>query len=84
MSVINELAKKYTWETENGKIKVIPISQFEWQCYPIDKECLLLTEDEFIGIATKLYMFSSDLSEVVSFDVESYKSFLRSKGIIKD
>lgn len=83
MSVINELAKKYIWETENRKIKIIPISQFEWQSYPIDKDYLLLTEDEFIGVATKLYMFSNDLKGVVPFDVENYRSFLKDKGIIK-
>lgn len=78
--LIDELAKRYRWVNDDttGKIKVVPMNQFEWRSYPINEDDtpLLVTEDEFIGLATRLYMFNGQLTAVVPFDMVAFKQFI--------
>lgn len=83
--VIDELKKRYRWVTEKGKILIVPLNQFEWRCYPIKSEDtpLLLTEDEFIGLATRIYMFDGQLTKVVPFDMFAFKQFIGTRKLEK-
>lgn len=76
--VIDELKKRYRWVTEKGKILVVPLNQFEWKLYPINDtdNIYYATEDEFIGLATRIYMFDEDLKHIVPMDNQLFRQFL--------
>ena len=72
MSAINELSKRFKFERENDKIKVIPLTKYTFRTYPIDTNYILLTDDEFIGLSSKVYSFNNDLTSVIPFDFKDY------------
>lgn len=79
--IIDELKKRFKWETQDGKIKVVPYNRYEWKSYPIEPNdtALLLTEDEFIGLCTRIYSFNAALNGVESFDISDFKEFIKTK-----
>ena len=68
---INELQLKYKFERNeiNNKIKIIPLTTHSFQCQPLDKPYIEVTNDEFIGLVTRKKQFSNSLNnpQVIDF-----------------
>lgn len=85
MAVIDELKLTNIFHyDENGFIKVVPLSQYEYRTHPIDDEndqWLPITEDDYIGLKLMVYQFNPDLHQIEPFDREQFNAFLRNRGM---
>lgn len=82
MAVIDELKKSNIINyTEDGKILIIPLSQYEFQTNPLNGEFIEITEDEYIGLKMRVYQFSKDLKSVEIFNPHDFMEFLKSKNV---
>ena len=64
--------KEYDFEREGNKIKVIPTSQFSFRTKPIDDKYILLSDNEFVGIAFQFYQFDKTLTKIIPFDFREF------------
>lgn len=66
---------------QDGNIYVAPTSQFEFKTAPFEEgeNCLLISQDSYLGLLLKLYQFDESLSNVEMFDAQKFMSFLQSK-----
>ena len=83
MNIYEEVLAKYTPEIdENGMIKIVPLSKFEWRVFPIkeDDNILLITEDDFVCLTQHYAQFNAELNAVIPFNKTEFKEFLKSKG----
>ena len=62
---------------EDGRILVVPSSQYEFKTAPINQgdNALWVPNDVYIGLLLKLYQFDENLTNVKAFDPEGFKLF---------
>ena len=54
--------------TPSGYVCVKPIDQYSFTSYPIDiYDCILITQDEYIGLLERRYMFNGALTGVTDY-----------------
>ena len=67
--------------TENGEIKINPLSQYEFITYPINEEekTITVSQDEYLGLMLKVYQFNDNLDGLVAFDAAQFTEFKKAK-----
>ena len=67
-NIIEKLQERNSLTIIDDKICIKPLNQYEYITCPIDVEdCIQITEEEYIGILTRVYMFNEELNGVVDF-----------------
>ena len=52
----------------SGYVCVKPIDQYSFTSYPIDiYDCILITQDEYVGLLERRYMFNEALTGVIDY-----------------
>lgn len=52
----------------DDKICIIPHNQYDFTTFPInDSNFILITQEEYLGLLTRVYMFDDTLTGVVDF-----------------
>ncbi len=70
-NVISKLIEKNLLTVVDGKICVKPHDQRSFTTYPIqDDDCILVSQEEYIGLITQVYMFNEDLTGLVDYETE--------------
>lgn len=67
--------------TEEGCVKLNPISKFEFITYPLYEEgkILSVSQDVYYGLLLKTYQFNDELDGVEPFDPDQFNEFRKAK-----
>ena len=80
MAVIDQLKEINNLQfDEEGRVKIVPLSKYEYQTYPIGEEYITITQDEYIGLRVMVYQFTEDLHAVEKFVPSEFHEFLRNR-----
>ena len=82
MNTFSILAEKNNLTiTENGEVKLNPLSQFEFMTFPLDEKLNIITvdSDTYLGLLLKTHQFNKDLTGVEPFDSELFSNFIQTR-----
>ena len=79
MEILQE--KNHLTMSGDGQIVVVPTSPYEFRTSPLieGESALLISEDAYIGLLLKVYQFDETLKNVVSFDLDGFGAFMRTR-----
>ena len=68
-TLIAKLIEKNLLTLQEGKVCVKPIDKYSFVTFPLEEnDYIQLTQEEYLGLLTRIYMFNDDLDGVVDFE----------------